>query len=572
MSDEPIGALAARRVADARAAVAGARATVALCREVPWVSPAADGFRAELDAEGQVLAVLLRALDALPGVTPVWRPPSVGALASSAACWGWGGRSVRVGAGGFVSVDPVALADAGARLASAAQALDGADGDLARVAGPWAAGPWTGSPWTSGTAAGPLAGGVSAGHRADGAPEADAALRQAAADVRRGPLAPGRSADRLRRLASTVRAVADEHAAREADVRGFLAGYAEAWWAAERVLLRDGPFAAWAGEASRDAVLDALSRVVEAASASGALEAGLGAVGRAAQGVSPMAASGPPVAAVASPMARVLALLARDGGLVPVVDPPQLPPPRGLAGLVRLVALSDDRAGPDGSAAAPKATFTVQRLDHADGTRSWVVAVPGTQSLGVLGDVPTDNLTNVELVSGVDDAMTSGVLAGMRAAGIAPDEPVVLVGHSQGGMVATAVAAAAAGAYRVAGVVTAGSPSVPRAVPARVPVVRFEHRQDAVPQLDGEPTGTGVTVVERTLGGERTVTSGVAHDVHTYVETARALDDELAAHRGAVPDAAAVTAALGREDTSATTLQYRVTRDAAAVPRGGGGW
>jgi pimeloyl-ACP methyl ester carboxylesterase len=204
----------------------------------------------------------------------------------------------------------------------------------------------------------------------------------------------------------------------------------------------------------------------------------------------------------------------------------------------------------------------VERLDHPDGSRSWLVAVPGTQSWAFDDDVATDMGTNLQLVGGLADPMTAGVLAAMAAAVVAPDEPVVLAGHSQGGMVAMAAAAAVAGTYRVGGVVTAGSPSVPGRTPAGVPVVRIEHDEDVVPQTDGEPTVAGgdVTRVTRSLADGHPMLVTEAHAVTGYVETARLADGQVAASPGAAPGVAAVAGLLGGEGTTATTFQYRVER------------
>ena len=198
-----------------------------------------------------------------------------------------------------------------------------------------------------------------------------------------------------------------------------------------------------------------------------------------------------------------------------------------------------------------------------------MIGIPGTQTLGALGDVPTDTATNLELMAGAADPMSAGVLLAMREVGVGPDDRVVLAGHSQGGMVAMSVAALAAGGYRVAGVLTAGSPNVARQVPADVPVVRLQHRQDVVPQTDGAPTpvGTHASLVEWNLDAEHAVTSGEAHDVDTYVHTAHEVDALVAQNPGSLPDGDRIVEALGGEGTTATTFQFQVTRGEAPLPR-----
>ena len=158
----------------------------------------------------------------------------------------------------------------------------------------------------------------------------------------------------------------------------------------------------------------------------------------------------------------------------------------------------------------------------------------------------------------------------MRLSGIEPDEPVLLAGHSLGGMVAVSVAAAAGSAYNVRAVVTAGSPDIPKTVPAGVEVRHYRHTEDAVPQLDGTPdqTSADVTVVTRDLsssGGPANPTVDQAHAVHRYVETAAEADRALAGSPGVRAFDAAAQEVLGPPGTTAVTRQFQVTRDPAIV-------
>ncbi len=75
------------------------------------------------------------------------------------------------------------------------------------------------------------------------------------------------------------------------------------------------------------------------------------------------------------------------------------PAPRDAADLLGRVAGLYPRGG--GAAG----TVGVDRLDHPDGTRTWVVAIPGTQdaaSLGASGN-PFDMATNLRLMAGATD-------------------------------------------------------------------------------------------------------------------------------------------------------------------------
>ena len=271
--------------------------------------------------------------------------------------------------------------------------------------------------------------------------------------------------------------------------------------------------------------------------------------------------------------AHVAGLLpARDVRLVPRADPPDLPAPRGVEGLVDLVARTYDEDTATGEPGTPLATVTVQRLDHADGTRSWVVAVPGTRAAGLTGDVPTDNGTNLALEGGVPDVMSRAVLTAMAEAGIGADEPVALVGHSQGGMVAANVAAAAVGTYAVRLVVTAGSPDVPAAPPPGVATVTLRHREDAVSLLDGkvgERGGPRALSVVRDLaatGGPARPSFSEAHAVAGYVRTGAMVDDALGDLPADDPVRRALTDVLGRAPAGATTTQTTVTAAPLVAP------
>ena len=249
---------------------------------------------------------------------------------------------------------------------------------------------------------------------------------------------------------------------------------------------------------------------------------------------------------------------ARPTVVIPRTRPPQLPAPRDTSDVLANVAASYDTASPG----TPAGLVSVQRLTHPDGTRAWVVEIPGTEVWTVNSNNPMDSTTNLRLMAGLPDDMTHAVLEAMEQAGIGADEPVMLAGHSQGGMVATSVAAAVGAAYTVRAVATAGSPDIPHQPPPGIAVRHYRHDEDVVPQTDGAPdlTSRHVTVLQDDLPGSPNPVQ--AHDIRRYVRTA-ALP---------VPDDAfskAVTSVLGPPGTTAVTLQFQATRDpaiAATVP------
>lgn len=190
----------------------------------------------------------------------------------------------------------------------------------------------------------------------------------------------------------------------------------------------------------------------------------------------------------------------------------------------------------------PGSVIAVQRVDKGpDAPPAWVVAIPGTQ-LGQDRTVfsMTSNLAlmdaDPERRAGADSA--TAVLAAMQDAGVGPGEDVVLVGHSQGGMVAATVAASTVGTYAVRHVVTAGAPVAGHALPPGVAGTHVETQGEAISDLDGAEnpaTPARVTVtgtVDASAGGTSLVPHGVAHHRAVLAAAAdvgdRGLDEHLA--------------------------------------------
>ena len=113
-----------------------------------------------------------------------------------------------------------------------------------------------------------------------------------------------------------------------------------------------------------------------------------------------------------------------------------------------------------GPSSPDNGTIEIQTWVGADGVPHHIVYVPGTDDLTTTpwtqdGDV-RDLHTNLTVIGGGATAYGEGILQAMHDAGISPDDPVMIVGHSQGGM--EAVWAAGHGDFNVTQVVTAGSP------------------------------------------------------------------------------------------------------------------
>ena len=162
-------------------------------------------------------------------------------------------------------------------------------------------------------------------------------------------------------------------------------------------------------------------------------------------------------------------------------------PPGDLAGLVRHLAETNDLS-PAGDPAG-QGTIEVQTLHLPDGSVRHIVYLPGTDDMGTTpmsqdADV-RDMATNLHLIAGQDTTYAAGIEQAMTEAGIGADDPVLLVGHSQGGMEAAALLAHGSG-FHVTHVVTAGSPIAGvHDYPVGTHVLSLENRGDVVPLLDG---------------------------------------------------------------------------------------
>ena len=163
-------------------------------------------------------------------------------------------------------------------------------------------------------------------------------------------------------------------------------------------------------------------------------------------------------------------------------------------------------------------------------TRKVVVDIPGTKDWSLAlhsGDV-TSIATNLRALRGAVTTYERGVLEAMRRAGVGPDDDVLMVGHSEGGMVAVNAArrAAASGEFRVRHVVTAGAPLglIAGTVPASVNVLALENDGDVVPHLDGaeNPDRLNVTTVTAHRGHGDVIANHSLDEA--YLAAARDLD------------------------------------------------
>jgi hypothetical protein len=230
-------------------------------------------------------------------------------------------------------------------------------------------------------------------------------------------------------------------------------------------------------------------------------------------------------------------------------------PPRGYEQLLERI--------PEGPA-----QVRIDRLSSAQGDR-YVVYVSGTRDFDLHPTTePWDMTSNVQALSGSAQADSEhAVRAAMQQAGIDARAPVILVGHSQGGLIASRIAAS--GDFAVTDLVVAGSPSHGVSVPARIRVTAFEHGDDLVPALSGPlTTATATTLFVRQNAVATTRGVLPAHELQTYIATARMADASadplVTSRRQALTAGAGAKGAAGKgsgePQETCTSRDYEATR------------
>ncbi len=175
-----------------------------------------------------------------------------------------------------------------------------------------------------------------------------------------------------------------------------------------------------------------------------------------------------------------------------------------------LVTMVDQAQGARGDGDGNIRITTVQGPDGP----SVVVSVPGTTDWapGTAGQSPVDLTGNLVAMTGEQSTAMQGVqqaLAQAQADGtIPPGAPVMLVGHSQGGIIASQLAAdpAFVSQYNVTDMMTFGTPLDGVPIDPRVQTIALQHTTDPVARLDlggltidGSLPGPAGTVTQVTL-------------------------------------------------------------------------
>jgi hypothetical protein len=177
----------------------------------------------------------------------------------------------------------------------------------------------------------------------------------------------------------------------------------------------------------------------------------------------------------------------------------------------------------------PAADLAVERVVGVDGATRWVVELPGMRHMSVSAD-PEDLSGAISAMALPATAYTRSVAKALDAAGVPQGAPVLLVGHSQGGIVAMDLAGDPAfngERVRVTHVVAAGSPISSKQVApgSGTKVFSVENVNDVVTHLDAvdaAPETPQRLTYQFSADGHDVVRT---HDATRYAQRIEALDD-----------------------------------------------
>ena len=209
----------------------------------------------------------------------------------------------------------------------------------------------------------------------------------------------------------------------------------------------------------------------------------------------------------------------------------------------------------------------IERYDAPGEPPRFVVYVGPTETFSpVADDEPWDLTSNVQGVAGLDAGSLRATRAAMIDAGIGDSDAVQLVGFSQGGLVATRIAAS--GEWNVAGLETYGAPAGNIELPEGLAGMAVRNTDDFVPALAGPQLDNHLLQVERQAFAPGTIIPtelpAPAHQRSAYAATAAVID--AASSQAVCEQVAAMDAFTGeyreRDGSTVTSMLYLAGRGA----------
>lgn len=181
-------------------------------------------------------------------------------------------------------------------------------------------------------------------------------------------------------------------------------------------------------------------------------------------------------------------------------------------------------------------TVKITRVGEGE-ARRWLVSLPGTAHMDFESNAnPADMESNIREMIGIESNMRSGLVMAihdaMKRDGLNPQEyatePVLICGHSQGGLIATVLASMnpKTAGLDVQAILATGAPARRYRIRPDVTMVSLAHDQDVIPSMDGTPARQADhrVTIGRKLVRPRRQPLYYAHSSATYTETARQLE------------------------------------------------
>lgn len=199
--------------------------------------------------------------------------------------------------------------------------------------------------------------------------------------------------------------------------------------------------------------------------------------------------------------------------------------PTDLGGLV-------DDINAAGKSPADRERILVRHVQQPDGTGAWIVSIPGTaQWSPVSQENPADLTANLRLMAGMSStlkpAVQQALSSAQRQASVQPgSEPVMLTGHSQGGILAASMAhdPQLAKELNIREVVTFAAPVTGMALPAQVNGLDVGIKGDVVHHADNQDTADRINQAQISCAAPADAANNFAtHNSHGYAERAHAL-------------------------------------------------
>ncbi len=190
----------------------------------------------------------------------------------------------------------------------------------------------------------------------------------------------------------------------------------------------------------------------------------------------------------------------------------------------------------------PAGSIIVDRLDRGDGSRAWIVHLPGTEDwskadstnpMDLEGDLEAMTAAQQALFRQQQTVVRELMTQALKDVGALPTEDVMITGHSGGGIHAAAAAGDPAflADFNVQMIIIAGAPAKNQAVSSGVQVLDLENENDVVTATDyGPPRDAANWVAVTSHRPGATHGRGTAeivrdaHDLGNYISDAAALE------------------------------------------------